>query len=207
MATSNNSTDVLESQHDTGGVEGCPRRIATSKYIPMNNILSIKRKGLLSRDMPVDNFFAHYDTIRGVLISCQLSPNQADVVMMVLRLHLISGVCFASARYLGGVCLSEKGVDRLVKKLSNKGLLKKKRILRPNGTLGTNVLNPSPLLQLLKKALGRLLNLPKVAAWQIKQRVQSFYGGCSVKWHIHWRDFHMFGEGWLNLLSPKAAGC
>jgi len=189
------------------GVEGnvCPRLIAT-QYILKNNLLSIKKKGLLCRDIPVDNFFAHYDTIRGVIISSGFSPQQADVIMMVLRLHLISGVCFASARYLGGINLSEKGVDRLVKRLSSNGLLEKSRVVRPDGTLGTNVLNPSPLLQLLKKALGALFKIPKGVVWHIKQRVDLFYGGCCVKWHIHWRDWHAFGEGWVNLKLPKAEG-
>jgi biotin operon repressor len=170
---------------------------------------SLRGKGLLSRDiplrnlLPLDRLFAYHDTIFGVLVSSGFTPRQAEVIMLILRMQLFYGSCFASAERLGrniGVC--EKTVDRLVKKLEEMGLLLKKRRKRLNGTLGTNILDLRPLVKLIVEAWGRLLSIPKEFARFIRQRVTTFKGGCSIKWSVlitKPRLFFASGEGWVNL--------
>jgi hypothetical protein len=123
--------------------------------------------------------------------------------MLIMRMQTFYGSCFASAEWLGrnvGAC--GKTVDRLVKKLEERGLLLKRRRKRLNGTLGTNILDLRPLVKLIVEALGRLLSVPKEFARFIRQRVTRFKGGCSIKWSVLVTKPRLFlasGEGWVNL--------
>jgi hypothetical protein len=173
-------------------------------------------KGALSRDtplrnlLPLDRLFAHHDTIFGVLVSSGFTPRQAEIIMLILRMQTFYGSCFASAEWLGrnvGVC--GKTVDRLVKKLEERGLLLKRRRKRLNGTLGTNILDLRPLVKLIVEALRRLLSVPKEFARFIRQRVTRFKGGCSIKWSVLITKPRLFlasGEGWVNLKTGQAHG-
>lgn len=195
------------------GVEqrGCPCLIGTNTPIRYKKVLEKKQKfnRVLSRDtgLTISEFFCHYDTVRGVIASAGLSPRQTDAVMMVVRWHLVSGICFASAKYIGhSAGLSEKAVDRLIRRLAESGLIHRRRVLRADLTLGTNILDPGPLLSLVKKALARLMALPRWAVRHIRQRVTILAHGCAISWRVHVGNLHACGEGWLNLGEGRAGG-
>lgn len=104
---------------------------------------------------------------RDALIQLLGSPKRAEMVLGAMRLQATYGSCFASARFLAGQAFSsEKSWDRLLRVLAEEKLVWKTRRQRPDGTLGTNLVNFLPLWQRLVKALGRILGAGKLKIYK-----------------------------------------
>lgn len=114
------------------------------------------------------------DEVRGVLWQFLGTWRKVEVVLLLLRLQVLCGGAFPSAKWLAGqVKCSEKTVDRLVTKLRALGLITTRRRVRPagsrtregvplDGKWGTNEISLTPMMKKLALFVGAYLKKIRV---------------------------------------------
>lgn len=118
----------------------------------------------------------HWDELYSILLKLLGTPRRAEMVKMALRLQVLSGKCFASAKYLAGAGFSnEKTWDRCLAYLKSQGWAETERAKRPNGYRSTNVLDLRKLWALIMAYLSSKAS-----------RIQRLSSGLWVKVHGAW---------------------
>ncbi len=84
----------------------------------------------------------HYEMVCQILRSKMPSRQQADSTLLALNIQISCNICYASAEYLSAAAGSgEKLWDRTIGWLRGRGWAKTWRLVRPDGTYSTNLID------------------------------------------------------------------
>lgn len=119
--------------------------------------------------IPIEQWRSSHPLVRQFLVGVTGNWGKADMTILGMGLQAVCGQCYASAAWLGAqVGSGQQRWDRTLKQLRDANLVRTTRRVRPNHTLGTNVVDFGGLWRFCMASLKPILRARSIHSVRVQ---------------------------------------